>query len=188
MQLKRLAIAGAALALTLTVTTSAFARAGDRPFAETYPVASALCVKAHAGTLGSKLVSRQAAAVITACDTLENAYGPLVSTVDAAEATLPERRLDAEGARHGRLPEAGHRPGGLRGRACDCEVHDRRRQNDRADRRHGLPHAPSRPTARRSGTPSARCAERRGSRRRRASGGVGARERAHICAATVPSR
>jgi hypothetical protein len=86
MQLKTLGIAGAALALTLTVTTSAFARAGDRPFAETYPVASALCVKAHAGTLGSKL-QPQAAAVITSCDTLENAYGPLVSTVDAAEST-----------------------------------------------------------------------------------------------------
>ena len=86
MQLKTLGIAGATVALALTVTTSAFARAGDRPFAQTYPVASALCVKAHAGTLGSKL-EPQAAAVITACDTLENAYGPLVSTVDAAEAT-----------------------------------------------------------------------------------------------------
>jgi hypothetical protein len=85
MHLKRLAIAGAALALTLTVTTSAFARAGDRPFAETYPVASALCVKAHAGTLGSKL-NPQAGAVVTACDALENPYGMLVSTVDAAEA------------------------------------------------------------------------------------------------------
>jgi hypothetical protein len=86
MHLKTLGIAGAALALTLTMTTSAFARAGDRPFAQTYPVASVLCVKAHAGTLGPKL-QPQAAAVITACDTLENAYGPLVSTVDAAEST-----------------------------------------------------------------------------------------------------
>ena len=75
-----------AVAVSLTLTASAFARAGDRTFADTYPVASALCVKAHAGTLGSKL-EPNAAAVITACDTLENAFPPLVSTVDGAEAT-----------------------------------------------------------------------------------------------------
>jgi hypothetical protein len=86
MHLKTLGIAGAALALTLTVTTSAFARAGDRTFAETYPVASALCVKAHAGTLGSKL-EPQASAVKTACDVLRSPFGTLVSAVDAAEAT-----------------------------------------------------------------------------------------------------
>jgi hypothetical protein len=86
MHLKTLGIAGAALALTLTATTSAFARAGDRPFAETYPVASALCARAHAGTLGSKL-EPQAGAVMMACNALENPYGTLVSNVDAAEAT-----------------------------------------------------------------------------------------------------
>lgn len=86
MHLKTLGIAGAVLALTLTATASAFARAGDRTFADTYPVASTLCVKAHAGTLGPKL-QPQAAAVVSACDTLQNAFGPLVSTVDAAEGT-----------------------------------------------------------------------------------------------------
>jgi hypothetical protein len=85
MYLKTLGIVGATLALTLTVTASAFARAGDRPFAQTYPVASALCDRAHAGTLGSKL-EPQAVAVVNDCNALKNPYGMLVSTVDAAEA------------------------------------------------------------------------------------------------------
>ena len=86
MYLRTLGIAGATMALTLAVTASAFARAGDRPFVQTYPVASALCARAHAGTLGSKL-RPQALAVANDCDALENPYGMLVSTVDAAEAT-----------------------------------------------------------------------------------------------------
>jgi hypothetical protein len=75
------------IAVMLASVTSAFARAGDRPFVQTYPVASALCAKARAGTLPAKLAP-SAAAVTAACDTLENAFPPLVSTVDAAESTL----------------------------------------------------------------------------------------------------
>lgn len=75
-------VAGAAVALA--VTASASARIGGRTFGETYPVAFALCTNAHPGTLPAKL-QPQAAAVITACETLENAFAPLVSTVDAAE-------------------------------------------------------------------------------------------------------
>jgi hypothetical protein len=82
-----LTIAATVIAVMLASGTSAFARAGDRPFVQTYPVASALCAKAKAGTLPAKLVP-SAAAVTAACDTLENAFAPLVSTVDAAEATL----------------------------------------------------------------------------------------------------
>jgi hypothetical protein len=76
----------AAVALTLTLTASAFARAGDRTVTQTYPVATALCVKAHTGTLPPKLAP-SAAAVRAACDALENAFPTLVSTVDGAEST-----------------------------------------------------------------------------------------------------
>lgn len=78
-------IAAAVTAASLGVTSSALARAGDRTVDETYPVATAVCVKAHAGTLPPKLVGQQTA-VLSACDTLENAFPPLVATVDAAEA------------------------------------------------------------------------------------------------------
>jgi hypothetical protein len=82
-----LGLAAVAITLTVTVTASAFARAGGRSADQTYPVASALCAKAKAATLPAKLASH-VAAVSTACDTLENAFGSLVSMVDAAEATL----------------------------------------------------------------------------------------------------
>jgi hypothetical protein len=84
-----LGVVGAAIAVSLTVPGSALARAGDRTFADTYPVATALCLKAtaHPATLGPKLESN-ASAVIAACQTLSNPFLPLVSTVDAAEATL----------------------------------------------------------------------------------------------------
>jgi hypothetical protein len=84
-----LGIVGAAIAVSLTVPGSALARAGDRTFAETYPAATALCLRATAqpATLGRKL-EPQAPKVIAACQTLNNAFLPLVSTVDAAEAAL----------------------------------------------------------------------------------------------------
>jgi hypothetical protein len=84
-----LGIAATTAVVALTVTATAFARAGDRTFAETYPVASALCVKAKAGTLPPKLATPSASASVTAaCETLANPYPTLVSTVDAAEDTL----------------------------------------------------------------------------------------------------
>ena len=73
-------------ALGLAVSGSAFARAGERTMVQTYPVATALCAKARSGAaLPPRLVSDRAG-VVLACNTLENAFGPLVSTVDAAEA------------------------------------------------------------------------------------------------------
>lgn len=75
----------AAIAVMLTVTASASARAGDRTLVDTYPVATALCAKAHTSALPPKLESK-VASMIVACDTLENAFAPLVVTVDAAEA------------------------------------------------------------------------------------------------------
>ena len=82
-------IVGAAIAVSLTVPGSALARAGGRTLAETYPVATSLCVRAtaHPVTLGRRL-EPNAAQVIAACQTLDNAFLPLVSTVDTAEAAL----------------------------------------------------------------------------------------------------
>ena len=84
-----LGMVGAAIAVSLMVPGSALARAGDRTFAETYPAATALCLRAtaHPAALGPKLAPH-AAQVIGACQTLNNAFLPLVSTVDTAEAAL----------------------------------------------------------------------------------------------------
>src|SRR5579871_4997780 len=76
-----------ACALAFVGAGSAFAHAGHLTPAESYPAAFALCAKARANDLPKKLEAKRAQ-VITACDTLFNAYGPLVATVDAAEATL----------------------------------------------------------------------------------------------------
>ena len=76
---------GTAVAVSLTMSAGAMARAGDRTVVETYPVATALCVKAHTAVLPTKLAPKSAQ-VIAACNTLENAFVPLVSTVDGAEA------------------------------------------------------------------------------------------------------
>ena len=81
-----LGVVVAATAVLLTVTASAMARDGDRTLGDTYPVATGLCVKGHAGGLPAKLEGKRTA-VIAVCDTLDNAFAPLVSTVDAAEAT-----------------------------------------------------------------------------------------------------
>jgi hypothetical protein len=77
-------VAGAC-ALALATSGTAFARAGDRTVDETYPVATALCVKARTNTLPARLMANRSG-VLAACYALENAYGPLVTTVDDAEA------------------------------------------------------------------------------------------------------
>lgn len=79
-------IAAAACALPLVSAGSASARAGERSAAETYPAATALCERARGGTLPPRLTG-SATQVIAACDTLQNAFGPLVTTVDSAEST-----------------------------------------------------------------------------------------------------
>src|SRR5580704_4598516 len=74
-------------ALALVTAGGAFARAGDRTAATTYPVASALCVRAHTGVLPPRLTASRTQ-VLAACDTLLSGFGPLVATVDGAEGTL----------------------------------------------------------------------------------------------------
>ena len=76
-----------ACALALVTAGGAFARAGDRTAAETYPVASALCVSANNNVLPRRLTAAKTQ-VLTACGTLLTAYVPLVATVDGAESTL----------------------------------------------------------------------------------------------------
>ncbi|HEY7967764.1 MAG TPA: hypothetical protein VID68_12100 [Solirubrobacteraceae bacterium] len=71
-------------AVALGAAPAALARAGDRTVTDTYPVATALCVKAHAKTLPPRL-ARQATAVIAACEKLYNGFPPLVTAVDGAE-------------------------------------------------------------------------------------------------------
>jgi hypothetical protein len=75
-----------ACALAIAATPAAFARAGDRTMVETYPVATALCAKARTGDALPPRLASARAGVVLACNTLENAFGPLVSTGDAAEA------------------------------------------------------------------------------------------------------
>ena len=79
--------AAGACALALVTAGVAFARAGDRTAAVTYPVASALCVAARNDVLPARLTAAKTQ-VLTACETLLHAYGPLVATVDAAESSL----------------------------------------------------------------------------------------------------
>jgi hypothetical protein len=79
-------LAAAACALPLVSAGTASARAGERTAAETYPAATAVCERAREGTLPPRL-SANTAQVVAACDTLENAFGPLVTTVDNAEST-----------------------------------------------------------------------------------------------------
>jgi hypothetical protein len=81
---KTLGCLAVACALPLSLAAGASARAGDLTFDQTYPVASALCVKAHNYTLPARLAASRTQ-VIAACDALVNAFGPLVSTADAAE-------------------------------------------------------------------------------------------------------
>jgi hypothetical protein len=78
-------IAVAVSVVSLVASASALAQAGARSVDQTYPVATALCAKAHAGTLPTRLAPK-ATAVVSTCDTLENGFGPLVVTVEAAQA------------------------------------------------------------------------------------------------------
>ncbi|HUZ83033.1 MAG TPA: hypothetical protein VMU73_12405, partial [Gaiellaceae bacterium] len=87
MRRKMLGVLGAVVVASLAMSSSALARAGDRTVEHTYPAATTLCARAHAGTLPRKLAP-QSAAVTGACDTLVNAFAPLQSTVDAAEAAF----------------------------------------------------------------------------------------------------
>jgi hypothetical protein len=84
MRTRLLGAAGAAIVVTLVLAASAMAQPGARTFAQTYPDASALCLKAQAGTLGKQLEPSRNQ-LLTACATLQQPYASLTSTVTAAE-------------------------------------------------------------------------------------------------------
>jgi hypothetical protein len=81
---KQLPMIAVVVAVSLVASASALAAAGDRSVDQTYPVATALCVKAHTAALPTRLAA-QGSAVLSTCDTLENAFPQLVATVTAAE-------------------------------------------------------------------------------------------------------
>jgi hypothetical protein len=93
MRRQLLVVVGAVAALALGAAPAALARAGDRTLTDTYPVATALCVKAHANTLPPRL-GPQVTAVITACNKLYNGFPPLVTAVDGAESSYLQTVAD----------------------------------------------------------------------------------------------
>lgn len=68
----------------LAVPSAAGARAGDRTFQQTYPVASQLCANVAAGK--AKHLKRFAPQVLADCAVLQNAFNAAHSTVLAARA------------------------------------------------------------------------------------------------------
>jgi hypothetical protein len=85
MRTRVLAGLGAAIVITLMSAASAMALPGTRTFATTYPFASALCVKAEAGSLAKRLETSRDQ-VLSACRTLEQPFTGLEATVTSAEA------------------------------------------------------------------------------------------------------
>src|ERR1700716_2224861 len=83
--------AGVAAVLAATVTLAlpavAGAKAGDRTFQQTYPVASQLCAKVAAGKEGKRL-KRFATQVLADCSALQSGFTAAQSTVLAARAAL----------------------------------------------------------------------------------------------------
>lgn len=79
------------LALLGLFAASASAEAGARSFDQVYPVASALCAKATAGTLPKRLAT-STPQVLAACTILQNGFIQLTATVTAAETTYANER------------------------------------------------------------------------------------------------
>jgi hypothetical protein len=81
------AVAISASAISLAVPGVAGAKAGDRTFQQTYPLASKLCASVAAGTEGKHL-KRFATQVLADCTALQSTFTTAQSTVLAARATL----------------------------------------------------------------------------------------------------
>jgi hypothetical protein len=80
-------IAALTIAATLAVTGTAGAKAGERSFQQTYPVASQLCAKVAAGK-GPKRLRPFAAQVASDCSTLTSGFTAAQSAVLAAQTTF----------------------------------------------------------------------------------------------------
>jgi hypothetical protein len=81
------AVAVSATAVSLASPAAAGARAGDKTFQQTYPVASKLCAKVAAGTERKRL-KRFATQVMADCTALQNTFNTATATVLAARTTL----------------------------------------------------------------------------------------------------
>jgi hypothetical protein len=80
-------LAVSATAVSLASPAVAGARAGDKTFQQTYPVASKLCANVAAGTERKRL-KPFAPQVMADCTALQNTYTTAAATVLAARATL----------------------------------------------------------------------------------------------------
>jgi hypothetical protein len=80
-------IAAATIAASLAITGAAGAKAGERTFQQTYPVASQLCAKVAAGK-GPKRLRPFAGQVAADCATLSSGFTAAQSAVLAAQASF----------------------------------------------------------------------------------------------------
>jgi hypothetical protein len=85
MRTRLLAGLGTVILMALISAASAMALPGTRTFVQTYPFASALCVKAEAGNLGRRLEPSRDQ-VLSACTTLKLPFAGLEAPVTSAEA------------------------------------------------------------------------------------------------------
>jgi hypothetical protein len=94
MNIKKIAGATAAFVASIGIAASAASAApGSATFDQTYPVASQLCVKASAGTLGKRLEAKQSQ-VIAACNTLQTPFALAAQTFQNAKAA-DKAKVDA---------------------------------------------------------------------------------------------
>jgi hypothetical protein len=100
MRMRRAVISGSLIGVLVLALSaaSAGAVAGSRPFGEVYPVASALCAKASAGTPPKRLEASRSQ-VSAACTTLSSEFTSLTSAVSAAETTY----VDTRAAEHAKV-------------------------------------------------------------------------------------
>ena len=81
------AIGAAAITATLAFAGVAGAKAGERTYQQTYPVASQLCANVAAGG-GPKRLRPHATQVLVDCTTLQNGFNAAQSAVLAAQASF----------------------------------------------------------------------------------------------------
>lgn len=73
---------------TFAFTSSAWAKAGERSFSQTYPIASALCTSIANHTNHHRRLEKNAAQVKTACTILEEAFNKSHAAVVAAQSSF----------------------------------------------------------------------------------------------------
>jgi hypothetical protein len=88
------AVAALAAVLTLSISSVADARAGDRSFQQTFPIASPLCARVAANTEGKRL-KRFAVRVSADCSTLQTGFTAAQTAVLAVRgALMPQLSAD----------------------------------------------------------------------------------------------